>query len=74
MVYGAVARHFESDYLVIILANLMWTIAYMTIMYAMVDRDDDVKIGVKSTAILFGRARPALHRIIASSDVGAVSA
>lgn len=35
-------------------ANLLWTVAYDT-MYAMVDRDDDVKIGVKSTAILFGQ-------------------
>ena len=35
-------------------ANVCWTVAYDT-MYAMVDRDDDVKIGVKSTAILFGR-------------------
>lgn len=33
--------------------NLLWTVAYDT-MYAMVDRDDDLKIGVKSTAILFG--------------------
>ena len=35
-------------------ANLSWTVAYDT-MYAMVDRNDDVKIGIKSTAILFGR-------------------
>ncbi|CAM4470886.1 4-hydroxybenzoate octaprenyltransferase [Alteromonas australica] len=35
-------------------ANLCWTVAYDT-MYAMVDRDDDIKIGVKSTAVLFGR-------------------
>ncbi|MBB5211683.1 4-hydroxybenzoate octaprenyltransferase [Microbulbifer hydrolyticus] len=34
-------------------ANLLWTVAYDTF-YAMVDRDDDLKIGVKSTAILFG--------------------
>lgn len=34
--------------------NLLWTIAYDT-QYAMVDRDDDLKIGIKSTAILFGR-------------------
>ena len=34
-------------------ANLLWTVAYDT-EYAMVDRDDDLKIGVKSTAILFG--------------------
>ncbi len=35
------------------IANLLWTTAYDT-MYAMVDREDDLKIGVKSTAILFG--------------------
>ncbi|QUG77495.1 4-hydroxybenzoate octaprenyltransferase [Erwinia sp. E602] len=35
-------------------ANVCWTVAYDTL-YAMVDRDDDLKIGVKSTAILFGR-------------------
>ncbi|MBL0710485.1 MAG: 4-hydroxybenzoate octaprenyltransferase [Colwellia sp.] len=34
------------------LANLLWTVSYDT-MYAMVDREDDLKIGVKSTAILF---------------------
>ena len=33
--------------------SLMWIVAYDT-MYAMVDREDDLKIGVKSTAILFG--------------------
>ena len=35
-------------------ANLAWTVAYDTF-YGMVDREDDLKIGVKSTAILFGR-------------------
>lgn len=39
----------------IYIATLLWTVAYDT-MYAMVDRDDDLKIGVKSTAILFGDA------------------
>ncbi len=34
-------------------ASLLWTTAYDTI-YSMVDRDDDLRIGVKSTAILFG--------------------
>ncbi len=36
-------------------ANVLWTVAYDTL-YAMVDRDDDVRIGIKSTAILFGEA------------------
>lgn len=34
--------------------NLLWTMAYDT-KYAMVDREDDLKVGIKSSAILFGR-------------------
>ncbi len=37
------------------IANLLWTVAYDT-QYALCDREDDLKIGVKSTAILFGEA------------------
>jgi 4-hydroxybenzoate polyprenyltransferase len=37
----------------LLIGNLIWTVAYDTI-YAMVDRDDDLRVGVKSTAILFG--------------------
>lgn len=33
-------------------ANMSWTMAYDTL-YAMVDRDDDLKVGIKSTAVLF---------------------
>lgn len=42
--------------------NLLWTVCYDTF-YAMVDRDDDRRIGVKSTAILFGD----LDRVITAS-------
>ena len=38
----------------LLVANIFWTIAYDT-EYAMVDRDDDVKIGIKTTALLFGK-------------------
>ncbi|MFO7581361.1 4-hydroxybenzoate octaprenyltransferase [Guyparkeria sp.] len=38
----------------LLLANIGWTLAYDTL-YAMADRPDDLKIGVKSSAILFGR-------------------
>lgn len=38
---------------VMYLAVVLWALVYDT-MYAMVDKDDDLKIGVKSTAILFG--------------------
>lgn len=40
--------------LVLMLANVLWAIAYDTF-YAMVDREDDLRVGVKSSAILFGR-------------------
>jgi len=39
---------------VLMIANMFWAIAYDT-EYAMVDRDDDVKLGLKSSAILLGR-------------------
>jgi 4-hydroxybenzoate polyprenyltransferase len=39
----------------ILTATVLWATAYDT-MYAMVDREDDIRIGVKSTAILFGDA------------------
>ena len=35
-------------------ANLLWTVVYDT-QYAMVDREDDLAVGIKSTAILFGQ-------------------
>ena len=38
----------------LVLANLFWTIAYDT-MYAMVDRRDDQRVGIKSMAIWVGR-------------------
>lgn len=53
MAYAAESVALSSEVWLLYLATLIWTIAYDTI-YAMVDRDDDLKIGVKSTAILFG--------------------
>ena len=44
-------------------ATILWATAYDT-MYAMVDREDDVKIGVKSTAILFGESDRLIIAII----------
>ena len=38
----------------VLLANVFWAVAYDT-EYAMVDRDDDLKIGIRTSAILFGR-------------------
>lgn len=54
MAFAAQANSLPPGLWLLFAANLTWTIAYDT-MYAMVDRDDDLKIGVKSTAVLFGR-------------------
>ena len=53
MAYAAQTDSLPSIVWLIYMATLIWTVAYDT-MYAMVDRDDDLIIGVKSTAILFG--------------------
>lgn len=53
MAYMAVMADLPPDVWLIYFANLCWTVSYDTF-YAMVDRNDDVKIGVKSTAIAFG--------------------
>ena len=39
---------------ILLLANIFWTIAYDT-EYAMVDREDDLKVGIKTSALTFGR-------------------
>ncbi|MFB6348094.1 4-hydroxybenzoate octaprenyltransferase [Moraxella sp. ZJ142] len=52
MAYVAVQGHTDTWTWVLFAAYMCWTVAYDT-EYAMCDRDDDLKIGVKSTAILF---------------------
>lgn len=54
MAYAALTDALVFETWVLLSASFLWIIAYDT-QYAMVDRDDDVLIGVKSTAILFGR-------------------
>lgn len=55
MAFGAVLGHVPLEAWLLFCANVLWTVAYDT-QYAMVDRDDDLKIGIKSTAVLFGNA------------------
>lgn len=52
MAYAAQTGKLSNIIFLLFAINVLWTIAYDTL-YAMVDRDDDLKIGVKSTAILF---------------------
>ncbi|PHM49048.1 4-hydroxybenzoate octaprenyltransferase [Xenorhabdus miraniensis] len=54
MAFAAVSESLPLECWLLFLANVIWSVIYDT-QYAMVDRDDDLKIGVKSTAVLFGR-------------------
>lgn len=54
MAFAAQTNEIPAVGWILYLAVLLWALVYDT-MYAMVDIDDDLKIGVKSTAILFGK-------------------
>lgn len=49
--------------------NVVWSVIYDTL-YAMVDRDDDLAVGVKSTAILFGRFDLAILAVLMALMIG----
>ncbi len=55
MAFAALKGHVPPVAWLLLLGNVFWAIAYDT-EYAMVDRDDDIKIGMKTSAITFGRA------------------
>jgi 4-hydroxybenzoate polyprenyltransferase len=64
MGYAAVRAQIPwLDVLALMTANLAWVIAYDTF-YAMSDREDDLRIGVRSSAILFGRADRAITAVL----------
>ena len=54
MAFAAVQNNVPAAAWILLGANILWAIAYDT-EYAMVDRDDDLKIGIKTSAITFGR-------------------
>ena len=54
MAFAAERNQLPVTLWLIFVAVILWTIAFDTY-YAMVDREDDLKVGIKSTAILFGR-------------------
>jgi 4-hydroxybenzoate polyprenyltransferase len=54
MAYAAVLDSVPAEAWILLLANVFWALAYDT-EYAMVDRDDDLKIAIRTSAITFGR-------------------
>jgi len=69
MAFAAETQAIPVTAWILLAANIFWAVAYDTA-YAMVDRDDDLRIGVKSTAILFGRADRALIALFHALAVG----
>lgn len=63
MAWAAEAGTLKPEAWLLFCTTLIWTLAYDTF-YAMVDRDDDIQIGVRSTAILFGDADKTITAIL----------
>ena len=54
MAYAAVLDFIPAEAWILFIGNIFWAIAYDTA-YAMVDRDDDLRLGLRTSAITFGR-------------------
>src|ERR1700712_2330787 len=54
MAFAAIQDHVPILAWIMLAANVFWSVAYDT-EYAMVDRDDDIKIGIRTSALTFGR-------------------
>jgi len=59
MAYAALQDRVPAPAWWLLTANIFWSIAYDTA-YAMVDREDDLKVGMRTSAITFGKADVAL--------------
>jgi 4-hydroxybenzoate polyprenyltransferase len=73
MGYAAVLGHIPAEGWWLLLANIVWTIGYDT-EYAMVDRADDVRIGIRTSAILFGGLDVAAVLICHAAFIGMMAA
>lgn len=72
MAFAAVTQHVPPLGWLLFIGNILWSVIYDT-EYAMVDRDDDLKAGAKSTAILFGDADlPILAILMATFELAMV--
>jgi len=72
MAFAAQTGTVPFDAWILFAATLFWAVAYDTA-YAMVDRDDDLRIGVKSTAILFGRGDRLMIAVFHMLTLGALA-
>jgi 4-hydroxybenzoate polyprenyltransferase len=68
MAFAATGAGLGDPTWLMFIASVLWIVSYDTL-YAMVDRDDDVRVGIKSTAILFGNADRAMVATLQASTV-----
>jgi 4-hydroxybenzoate polyprenyltransferase len=73
MAFAAVQNTVPLSAWVLLLANVFWAVAYDT-EYAMVDRDDDLKIGIRTSAITFGRFDVAIVMLCYALTLGMILA
>ena len=68
MAFGAVTGELPKEAWLVFIGSMFWSVAYDT-MYAMVDREDDLQVGIKSTAILFGQYDRIIVAVLQSMTV-----
>ncbi len=73
MAFAAVQNHVPAIAWVMLAANVFWAVAYDT-EYAMVDRDDDIKIGIRTSALTFGRFDVAAVMLCYAATLGIYAA
>ena len=70
--YAAVLGHLDWQIVPLYAHGVCWTLVYDTI-YAHQDKDDDIVVGIKSTALLFGESTKAYLTAFATTSVGFLS-
>lgn len=68
MAFAATSGRLSDNAWLMFVASLLWIVAYDTL-YAMVDRPDDLNVGIKSTAILFGNADRIMVGVLQASTI-----
>ena len=72
MAFAATGAGLGDPAWLMFIASVLWIVSYDTL-YAMVDREDDVRVGIKSTAILFGNADRAMVAALQASTVATLA-
>ena len=72
MAFAATGAGLGDPAWLMFIASVLWIVSYDTL-YAMVDRDDDLRVGIKSTAILFGNADRAMVAALQASTLATLA-